>query len=80
MIQTKVIITCDRCGSTDVETKEEWYNHEYRKVRDCDNLSERFTLRSVDKKLVCHCNNCGNDFEEKLGSQNYSLAPYEVEI
>lgn len=80
MVQEKIIVTCDKCDSTDVKTKEEYYNHRFRMVQDAYSLDRPYpSLRSVEVKLICHCNNCGNDFEEELGSKHFGLLPGEIE-
>ncbi len=80
MVNTKIIVTCDKCNSTDVTSKETYYNHRFRRVQDAGSLGMPYpSLSSVDVKLVCHCNNCGNNFEEELGSKKYGLLPGEIE-
>ena len=80
MVEKKIVVTCDKCGSTDVKTKEEYYNHRYRMVKDAVTLDRAYpSLKSVDIKLLCHCNNCGRDFEEELDRETYDLLPGEIE-
>lgn len=80
MVEKKIVVTCDECGSTDVKTKAEYYNQRYRMVKDAATLDRAYlSLKSVDIKLLCHCNNCGRDFEEELGRETYDLLPGEIE-
>lgn len=81
MVEKKIVVRCDKCRSTDVKTKEEYYNQRYRRVKDAATLDREYSsLKSVDIKLICHCNNCGNNFEEYLGREEYELFPGEIEV
>ena len=81
MVNKKIIVICDECGSTDVNSKKEYYNQRYRRVKDVVTLDRTYlSLKSVDTKLICHCNNCGKNFEEYLGSEEYNLLPDEIEV
>ncbi len=80
MVEKKIVVTCDECGSTDVNSEEKWYNHRFQMVKDAGTLDRAYpSLRSVDVKLKCHCNNCGHDFEEFLDRKKYDLLPGEIE-
>lgn len=80
MVVQENVVTCERCGSTDIIAEEEYYNHQYRKVKGITMPGEYHCLKSVDIKLVCHCNVCGNNFEKFLRTNIYDVLPDETEV
>ncbi len=80
MVEQKLVVTCNSCGSKNVSFTEEFYAFEFRRVTDYSLDHSWLQPSKILRFLKCHCNKCGKDYEENLGTEFIPLTPGNIEL
>ena len=80
MVTTECALSCDKCGSMNLEMEEEFYNRHFVVEEPSSKPGGDYHVSWVaDKKRICHCRNCGYTFGEKSLTILASWLPFEFD-
>lgn len=78
MVATECALSCDKCGSMNLEMEEEFCNQHFVVEEPSSKPGDDYHFSWVaDKKRICHCRNCGYTFGEKSLTTLASWLPFE---
>ncbi len=80
MVEQKLVVTCNACGSKDVLFTENFEVVEMRRVSDFCLDHTWYEPSKVRHVLKCHCNKCDNDFKEDLGTEYIPLSSGNIKV
>ena len=80
MVATECALSCDKCGSMNLDMEEEFCNQHFVVEGPSSKPGGDYHVSWVaDKKRICHCRNCGYTFGEKSPTTLASWSPFEFD-